>query len=57
MFDWPLDWFSLLIAVGTFVLALKAFNRTDSLARDWMRWSGRRRQPRQDRQRRRRRRP
>jgi uncharacterized membrane protein len=31
MFDWPLDWFSLVIAVGAFVLALKAFNRTDSL--------------------------
>jgi uncharacterized membrane protein len=31
MFDWPQDWFSLVIAVGAFVLALKAFNRTDSL--------------------------
>ena len=31
MFDWPLDWFSLVIAVGAFILALKAFTRTDSL--------------------------
>jgi uncharacterized membrane protein len=31
MFDWPFDWFSLVIAVGAFILALKAFTRTDSL--------------------------
>jgi uncharacterized membrane protein len=31
MFDWPLDFFSLVIAIGAFILALKAFNRTDSL--------------------------
>src|SRR5437762_1055406 len=31
MFDWPLDFFSLVIAVGAFILALKAFTRTDSL--------------------------
>src|SRR5216683_7125874 len=31
MFDWPLDVFSLVIAVGAFILALKAFTRTDSL--------------------------
>src|SRR5262245_16650059 len=31
MFDWPLDWFSLVIAVGAFILALKAFTRADSL--------------------------
>jgi uncharacterized membrane protein len=31
MFDWPLDWFSLVIAIGAFTLALKAFNRTDHL--------------------------
>jgi uncharacterized membrane protein len=31
MFDWPLDFFSLVIAAGAFILALKAFNRTDSL--------------------------
>ncbi len=31
MFDWPLDLFSLVIAIGAFILALKAFNRTDNL--------------------------
>jgi uncharacterized membrane protein len=31
MFDWPLDWFSLALAIGAFILALKAFNRTDRL--------------------------
>jgi uncharacterized membrane protein len=31
MFDWPLDVFSLVIAVGAFILALKAFTRTDTL--------------------------
>jgi uncharacterized membrane protein len=31
MFDWPFDWFSLALAIVAFVLALKAFNRADSL--------------------------
>jgi uncharacterized membrane protein len=31
MFDWPLDLFSIAIAIGAFLLALKAFNRADKL--------------------------
>jgi len=31
MFDWPFDWFSLVLSAGAFILALKAFNRTNSL--------------------------